>query len=154
MCLSIFSLIISVISLALSIHNWYIGRMHLKIKLNHFTVTKENDLNVLIVHCTISNCSKNNLTINSIDLINNKIKYNSIENSLSLGSIFVELFEQKAEWETTSIDLPLKLEPFDSVSTSLIFPLGSNTILCKKSKIIFYTSRGKKKLTIINNRHN
>lgn len=152
--ISAISIFFSLVSLLLSIYNFCKELRHLKVEISKIDVTTDEYKNVLIVSCTIINNSKNNITINSINLLLNNEIYSSIENSIFLGYGDMQILNQEAKWENHSIQLPLKLSSYDSAVTSIVFPISKDTHIDNKIKVIFKTSRGKKKLSVSKKRYN
>lgn len=149
--ISIISLVLSIISLIMSIYNFWKEMMHLKIEVSDIIIDKDDVTDVAMVRCIISNQSKNQINIHGIDLVDNGISHISLEQSVFICTIGVEIFNQKTEWRENSIQLPLKLNSYDSAVTTLIFPIPQKLELSNKSKIIFKTSRGKKKVNLNKN---
>lgn len=144
------SLIISLISIGISMYNFYREMRRLKIEINNIRITEDKYTNIVIVRCIISNHSKNQITISSIDLIADNVINVALAESIFISEINVEVFNQKASWTDNSITLPLKLDSYDNLETAIVFPVKKNSNISNKSKIIFKTSRGKKKITLKN----
>lgn len=137
------------ISVATSLYTFLTNKMNLEFNIQHSSQFKDEYNNPIIVSCTINNKSQNNISINSIELkLNNKF-YQSIRTPIQLGTISFTVFDHDVNETNQSIKLPLKLESYDSVNTSLLFPIPKEIIIPKKMKIIVYTSRGKKTLSVI-----
>lgn len=148
--IDIISLTLATLSLCLSLYNWCCERMNLKIHIGNSSIIDNDEFNKLIViDCTVNNNSKNNITINSVETIVDNIRIKCVPNSVSLGSINLEIDNKTANWERTSADFPIKLTSYDSITASLIFPILKNTELPKTLNICFNTSRGKKVITCV-----
>lgn len=123
--------------------------MNLEFNIQYLSQFQDEYNNPIIVSCTINNKSQNNISINSIELkLNNKF-YQSIRTPIQLGAISFTIFDHNVNETNQTIKLPLKLESYDSINTSLLFPIPKEIIIPKKMKIIVYTSRGKKTLSVI-----
>lgn len=143
-----FAIILSTISLLLSLINFSREMIHLKFNVNSVSTFKDKDNQFLIINLSIDNRSKNNITINYVDTLINKLRYISILNEISLGGTGIEIAGQTAEWVSKSIQMPIKLSSYDSCSGSIIIPISYDVIIPKKLKLYFNTSRGKKCITI------
>lgn len=151
--ISLISLVFSCISLAMSIYNFWSEMMRLKIDILDLIPANDTYVDAVIVHCIISNRSKNQITINSIDLISDNVTYMALVNSIFISSIGVEIFEQETKWEDNSIELPLKLGSYDGTETAIIFPMKKFSDLSSKIKIVLKTSRGKKTVILNKNKN-
>lgn len=137
------------ISVATFLYTFFTSKMNLEFNIQYLSQFQDEYNNPIIVSCTINNKSQNNISINSIELkLNNKF-YQSIRTPIQLGAISFTIFDHNVNETNQTIKLPLKLESYDSINTSLLFPIPKEIIIPKKMKIIVYTSRGKKTLSVI-----
>lgn len=139
------------ISVATFLYTFFTSKMNLEFNIQYLSQFQDEYNNPIIVSCTINNKSQNNISINSIELkLNNKF-YQSIRTPIQLGAISFTIFDHNVNETNQTIKLPLKLESYDSINTTLLFPIPKEIIIPKKMKIIVYTSRGKKTLSVILN---
>ena len=122
------------ISVATSLYTFLTNKMNLEFNIQNSSQFKDEYNNPIIFSFTI----------------NNKF-YQSIRTPIQLGTVSFTVFDHDVNETNQSIKLPLKLESYDSVNTSLLFPIPKEIIIPKKMKIIVYTSRGKKTLSVILN---
>ena len=136
----------SFILLGMPIYNLISELKHLKIETHNVTVFQEKHNCSIIARCTISNRSKNEITITSIYLLLNNNEIQALEKSVCLSYIGVEVLGHQNTTEENTIALPLRLKSYDSIETTLIFPASKSIKIPKKSKVILKTARGNKKV--------
>lgn len=145
---------ISIISLCLSLctlaYTWYVHKKNLKIiidKKQYFSVKDNNKFFFeSIIPVRLDNRSRNPITISSIQLIYNSKIINAIPVSFSYKGETIAFFEETKSYEFSTIELPLRLNPYDNLETAILFFYWDESVDHNndiKSKIIFNTSRGK-----------
>ena len=142
-----FSFFISLVSLFLSIYNFLCECMHLKINIKNVSLLKNDGNNFLTIDSEISNCSKNNITIYSVEAIINKKHIESVRNVIKLSGVGVDIGDSRAEWNAISIEIPIRLTSYDSVIGFLLIPMPNDINPTKNIRLCFKTSRGKKYIT-------
>lgn len=142
------SIIISIISLILSLYNFVREFTHIVFEIGDISVHSNNDIQFLFIQLTISNRSKNNITINrAIATISNQ-EYPVAPNEISLGEGGIMFGTQPIRYTSKTFAFPIKIDSYDSCSDILLIPITKHTIIPKKIKICFKTSRGKKYLSV------
>ena len=146
------SLIISIISLIISIctfvYEFSVNRKNLKINLSekHFNFYKDDEVFCLSINCNIANKSRNPINISSIKLDFENQILSAIPVPIGqIGDGFT-LHGQIIKYEINSITLPIRLESYDNLETSIVFVYSANALSNfsnKRTKITFNTSRGK-----------
>lgn len=141
--ISIFSLIIASASF---IYSWYCNKMNLDVNIDNATLLNTEDAQQLLINCTINNNSRNNINVNSAYITIDK-KYNAVKSKIYLGSVSSKIFNQEVIEETYSIQLPLKLYSYDSITSCLVISLPFDLKIPNTLQLVLNTSRGIKKLT-------
>lgn len=146
------SLIISVISLIISIctfvYEFSVNKKNLKINLSekHFNFYKDAEVFCLSINCNIANKSRNPINISSIKLDFENQSLSAVPVPIGLKGDGFTLYGQIIKYETSSISLPIRLESYDNLETSIVFVYFADDLSNfsnKRTKITFNTSRGK-----------
>lgn len=167
----IITAVVSVASLVLSIVNYFDKRPHLKIKFNdkkrdcfYTIVGSENHVYHYIswLNFNIINDSPVKITINDVYLLINKEVFFLVDTEADYwASVDYLIKNEKGVFDSDGlfrdarehcIKLPLRIDPYDSISTSALFNSIPNNLGRKvKAKIVFVTAIGtiRKKATLL-----
>ena len=150
----ILSIVAIVISLSTFVYTIWTKKKRLKIEFYDTYFYKEDDnAYTLVIECCISNRSSNPINISSMYVIFDDKNLKAISVPLGIRGNSFPTLNQTVTFEDKSITLPLKLEPYDSRETFLLFPYCPDKVtpISKtKVKLVLNTSRGivKKKFNI------
>lgn len=150
----ILSIVAIVISLSTFVYTIWTKKKRIKIEFYDTYFYKEYDkAYTLVIECCISNRSSNPINISSMSVIFDDKNLKAISVPLGIRGNSFPTLNQIVAFEDKSITLPLKLDPYDSHETFLLFPYCPDEVkpISKtKVKLAFNTSRGivKKKFNI------